>query len=92
MNGLSPDALTRLGTNPVFADPMLAGPDTAWSQHLPFAFWLVQACRPSVLVELGVHTGVSYCAFCQAVMELALPTAVYGVDTWQGIPRRDLQR
>ena len=84
MNNISPETLSRLATSLVFTEPALAGPDTAWSCHLPFAFWLVEALRPSVLVELGVHTGVSYSAFCQAVVQLGLPTATYGVDTWQG--------
>ncbi len=84
MNNISPDTLSRLGSSLAFAEPTLTGPDTAWSCHLPFAFWLVEALRPSTLVELGVHTGVSYCAFCQAVAQLGLPSAAYGVDTWQG--------
>lgn len=84
MNSISPETLSRLGTSLVFEEPLLAGPDTAWSCHLPFAFWLIEALRPSTLVELGVHTGISYCAFCQAVSLLGLPTATYGVDTWQG--------
>ena len=84
MNDIFPETLSRLGTSLVFAEPALTSPDTAWSCHLPFAFWLVEALRPNILVELGVHTGVSYCAFCQAVAQLGLPTATYGVDTWQG--------
>ena len=84
MNNISPETLARLSTTLVFAEPALIGPDTAWSCHLPFAFWLMEALRPATLVELGVHTGVSYCAFCQAAAQLGLPTAAYGVDTWQG--------
>lgn len=84
MNNISPQTLARLSTSLVFQEPALIGPDTAWSCHLPFAFWLMEALRPATLVELGVHSGVSYCTFCQAAAQLGLATAAYGVDTWQG--------
>jgi Methyltransferase domain len=55
-----------------------------WIGHIPFAFWLVDALRPRVVVELGVHSGNSYCAFLQAVQSLALPAQCYGIDHWRG--------
>jgi uncharacterized coiled-coil protein SlyX len=57
---------------------------SAWTEHIPFAFGLIQILRPGTLVELGAYTGVSYCAFCQAVESLALPTKCSAIDTWRG--------
>lgn len=68
----------------------LAPPDyiplSAWIGHLPFAAWLVDALKPRMLVELGVHNGASYCAFCEAVARGGLATACFGVDSWVGDP------
>ena len=57
---------------------------TSWHGHIPFAFWLVKKLEPSIFVELGVHKGDSYSAFCQAVQLFSLNTACYGVDSWKG--------
>jgi hypothetical protein len=68
----------------VFSTPRRLSTVTAWQEHIPFAMYLVDVLRPRTLVELGTHYGDSYCAFCQAVAELQLPTAAFAVDTWQG--------
>jgi hypothetical protein len=57
---------------------------SAWYQHAPFAFWLIEALRPGTFVELGTHHGFSYLVFCQAVQRLESMTKCYAVDTWQG--------
>jgi O-antigen biosynthesis protein len=57
---------------------------SAWTEHIPFAFWLVEVIKPQVIVELGVHNGVSYFSFCQAVNLLNSDTTCYGIDNWKG--------
>jgi hypothetical protein len=56
----------------------------SWIEHIPFAFWIVEALKPQTFVELGTGAGTSYAAFAQAVQMLGLSTACYAVDTWQG--------
>ncbi len=55
---------------------------SAWLEHIPFAFWLVDTLRPRNIVELGTHYGSSYFSFCQAVSKLDLETCCFAVDTW----------
>lgn len=57
---------------------------SAWTGHIPFAFWLMDIVRPETLVELGTHTGVSFCAFCQQAYNSRLSCQFYAVDTWKG--------
>ena len=57
-----------------------------WAGHLPFAHWITGVHRPSSFVELGAYSGISYMAFCQAVMQHHLDTRCWAIDTWAGDP------
>jgi hypothetical protein len=45
---------------------------------------LVDILRPATIVELGTDSGVSYCAFCQAVQLLDYPARCFAIDHWRG--------
>lgn len=53
---------------------------SARSEHLPFAFWTIDAARPFSLVELTAAPGAPYLAYCQAVARLRLPTRCYAIS------------
>ena len=78
-----PDKLAPIFRRSMFWTPERQAP-SAWVEHVPFAFWLVDALRPATIVELGTYNGVSYSAMCQAVRSLVLPTRCFAVDTWKG--------
>jgi cephalosporin hydroxylase len=62
---------------------------SAWHEHAPFAFWLIEMHRPRTFVELGTHHGFSYCCFCQAIDRLGLETKAFAIDTWSGMSMPD---
>jgi glycosyltransferase involved in cell wall biosynthesis len=70
--------------DPLFWREGRAGVISAWYGHVPFAHWVVGATEPRTLVELGTHNGVSYSAFCEAVVRNGFNTCCYAVDTWKG--------
>lgn len=57
---------------------------SAWAEHAPFAFWLIDVLQPECLVELGVYHGFSYLAMCQAAARFNKPARCCGVDLWTG--------
>jgi len=57
---------------------------SAWTEHAPFAFWLIDVHRPQTLVELGTHYGFSYFVFNQALKRLDTKSRTFAVDTWKG--------
>src|SRR6266478_4137970 len=76
--------LWTLDLDPLFWREGRAGVGSAWYGHVPFAHWIVGALSPHTLVELGTHNGVSYSAFCEAVVRNGLDTRCFAVDTWLG--------
>jgi glycosyltransferase involved in cell wall biosynthesis/uncharacterized protein YbaR (Trm112 family) len=72
------------GLAPLFWNNERIGQTSAWWSHVPFAHWVIAACRPQLLVELGTHAGVSYTAFCEAVRNTGCGARCYAVDTWEG--------
>jgi O-antigen biosynthesis protein len=81
-NGL--EAILAPGLTPLFLRPERIGMPSAWWAHVPFAFWLTSVSNPTTIVELGTHHGVSYAAFCEAVLSSGSSTRCYAVDTWLG--------
>lgn len=57
-----------------------------WAGHRWFAYDLVTALRPRLVVELGTHFGCSFFAMCEAVSAQGLETELVAVDTWRGDP------
>ncbi|MFI5458334.1 MAG: class I SAM-dependent methyltransferase [Isosphaerales bacterium] len=63
---------------------------SSWTGHVPFAMWITSVLRPRLFVELGTFRGMSYCAFCQSIDRLGLPTRAVAIDTWRGDPHNGL--
>ncbi len=58
--------------------------ESAWVEHAPFAFWLMDALRPEKVVELGTHKGFSLFVMAEAARRLGLQTLISAVDSWEG--------
>lgn len=69
---------------PLFWTPSRLDKDSAWWGHVAFAHWITSVCKPKVLVELGTENGVSYSAFCDAILYSKIKAAIFAVDTWEG--------
>jgi glycosyltransferase involved in cell wall biosynthesis len=83
--GARPEAGWPLTSDPAFdaalLPPARQGVASLWYGHVPFGHWLVSAITPYAVVELGTSDGVSYAAFCEAVVQAALTTQCRAVLT-----------
>lgn len=70
--------LSSLSLNPVYIAP------STWWQHVPIAHWLVAELKPTKIVELGTHYGVSFFSFCEAAQAFSADTFIFAIDTWEG--------
>lgn len=59
---------------------------SAWREHIPFMYALVNLLKPRRFVELGVHHGASFLAACQEIEKLGISSECIAVDTWEGDP------
>ena len=50
-----------------------------WTEHVPFAFYLVGALEPYVVVDLATDDVALYLGFCQAIESLKLKTDAFAV-------------
>ncbi len=78
------EALISPDLESIFWIPSRIGAMSAWWGHVPFAHWFVSAIRPTMVVELGTHNGVSYGAFCEAMQRRGIAGRCYAIDTWKG--------
>jgi hypothetical protein len=67
----------------IFRNPIVEA-ESAWTEHIPFGFWIINALQPTLLVELGTHYGLSYFSFCKAVQLNKFNTKCFAIDNWKG--------
>ncbi len=78
------DLISLIARPITWLKPLRLALPNAWIGHIPLAYWLIEALKPSRLVELGTHSGNSYLAFLQAVDASKMSTQCFAVDTWRG--------
>lgn len=67
-----------------FESPKRVEYPVCWVEFIPVAFKLIDYLRPKSIVELGTHSGNSFCAFNQSIKYLQLDSICYAIDNWEG--------
>ena len=84
-----PDRMARrFGLHTILSRPLYLA-QSRWLEHIPFAFWLMEAQKPASFVELGTECGSSYFAFCQAAAQLDVDIDSFAIGAWPGTPEGD---
>lgn len=72
------DAIMAASTNVEVLVP------SAWSNHIPFLYTLMEMQRPQRYVELGTHMGASFFAACQHIRSNGNYGEAVAIDIWAG--------
>ena len=84
-----PDRMARrFGLHTILSRPLYLA-QSRWLEHIPFAFWLMEALKPASFVELGTECGSSYFAFCQAAAQLDVDIDSFAIGSWPTGPEGD---
>jgi len=69
-----------------FWTPCHLGRSCRWLGHVPFAFWLLDAARPRLVVQLGPGPANALLAFCQAIDRIGIgsSTSCFAVSDGDG--------
>ncbi|MFI5460038.1 MAG: glycosyltransferase [Isosphaerales bacterium] len=69
-----------------FWTPRHLGRSCRWLGHVPFAFWLLDAARPRLVVQLGPGPANALLAFCQAIERIGIgsSTSCFAVSDGDG--------
>lgn len=74
-----PDLAISLANRAMFWQPRHAG-GVGSMLHVPFLFWLVETCRPTRIVQIGIAEPARFLSLCQAAEKLGMESLCIGVD------------
>lgn len=80
MSGAFTESLLSTGADAFLWMPAQLDTQGGDASHVPFYFWLINACRPRLLVALGPSHGLAYAALCEAAARAKLNGRCYAVD------------
>src|SRR4051812_13977202 len=73
-----------------YLDPLRVIPRVS-TAHLSFAYDLVEAVRPRLVVDVGTGAGASLSIICQSMRDHDVDGSTYGIDGWEDEDAKDEQ-